>query len=223
MLDLNSWFRAHPLALVIYVSLGTVIGSAITSYITSQSVKQEAIIRSQPEILRLATETLERVNADLNSRIVKLEGQLVALISENESLRNRVAELEVQIVQKIDQIKTLESFPEYMPGPAWMKNKASRMLLINSAYEREWGVTKWQYVGKLDSDIWPEEIAAKFQKHDQDVINCGCSIRTYELVPKFALQPISEKNPAKRWEVWKWPVIKDGNIFGIAGAAFEAD
>lgn len=90
-----------------------------------------------------------------------------------------------------------ESFFHSIPIPCWIKvyenwNHSFRMLSLNNAYLKKYGVELREYVGKLDSEIWAPDIAERFRQHDLVVLNEGsaeyCIEETQEekiLVLKF--------------------------------------
>jgi PAS domain-containing protein len=214
--NLKELIRIHPVAATLIITISGGISSFATNWYVQQSETEQVVIQAQPEVLSI----FQKHNTELIKRVADLESKVDFLVKEASLKDKKITGLELTVKQQFDRIKTLEAYPYYMPGPAWMKDETSRMLFINEVYSREWGVSAFRYVGKFDHDIWPKEIADNFVKNDQEVIKCGCSIRTLELIPRRALEPISEDNEAVEWIVWKWPVVKDGKIFGIAGAAF---
>lgn len=220
-MSFKSLFGEHLISTAVLVALVSGITSFATTQIQSRASQEAVELNAETKIIEIATNTITKENNRLIKRVADLEAKVDGLIKESLVKDKRIHEMETIIGQQFDKVKTLNAFPQYMPGPAWMKDVNSRMLLLNDAYTSEWSISRWRYVGKLDKDVWPEMIAEQFVENDQEVIKCECPIRTYEQVPKYALKPISAKNPLKWWVIWKWPVVKDNKIFGLAGAAFE--
>ena len=97
------------------------------------------------------------------------------------------------------------------PLPQWLKSSDFTMMTINPAYERTFCIAAGRYVGSKDQDVWPDDVAARFKKHDQAVLDSGESLHCVETVP----------NPdgGQDWPLYviKYPV-KGDNFTGVGGA-----
>lgn len=102
-----------------------------------------------------------------------------------------------------------------LPLPAWVKASDFRMLYINDAYEREFGVKKNEYVNKEDGIFWTTREAKVFRKHDRVVLKRGHPIAAKELIFN------RNTNRNERLEVIKWPLLVDKEIVAMAGIVVE--
>lgn len=102
-----------------------------------------------------------------------------------------------------------------LPLPAWVKATDFRMLYINDAYEREFGVSKDEYVDKEDSIFWTAREVNVFKKHDKIVLKRGQAIAAKELI----FNRITGRN--ERLEVIKWPILRDKKVVAMAGMVIE--
>jgi hypothetical protein len=64
----------------------------------------------------------------------------------------------------------MESSYMHIPLPSWLKDIDGTMLAVNDAYEMYFlipnGFVKSDYIGKTDSDVWPENVAQEFIESD---------------------------------------------------------
>lgn len=104
-----------------------------------------------------------------NQEIGCLESQLV-------KLRARVSELESMVegrreVEKTlrDQLHFLQVLIDTIPNPIFFKNKSGRYLGCNKAFEQRMGMNRNDIIGKCACNLFPEEIAARYEQHDADL------------------------------------------------------
>ena len=135
---------------------------------------------------------------------------------------------EGRIVKQDAQIRNLEASYEKLranmllvsmaednyPAPKWLKSPDGVMLRLNKAYETEFllpfGITRSDYIGRTDFEIWPDEIARKFREKDQFVIKTGEPVTTIEVVEY-------PDGTRENFEVTKYPWIINGTVLGVAG------
>ena len=160
--------------------------------------------------------------ADLDSLTLLIN----TLRDDNEKLRQR-EELNRMEIQKISTeiselrqtVMLLESAHQDLPIPMWLKDTNGIMLSLNSAYEDEFlfprGLTRSDYIGKRDVDIWPREVAAEFMTHDSKVLRSGKIFHGSETV-------MVGETPSK-WRIIKYPRYSGDIKIGIAGIAIPPD
>jgi len=56
---------------------------------------------------------------------------------------------------------------------AWLKDSQGRYIAVNDAFSRACGISAEAIVGKLDTDIWPEELAKKYRTDDAQIMRQG--------------------------------------------------
>ena len=132
-----------------------------------------------------------------------------------ESLKDRIGALEDTINDLKFKLLLLETSHMELPIPMWIKDEKGVMLYVNKEYERMFlhplGKTAADYVGKLDSDFWPADVAANFRSNDLRAQ--GNAIFTFEQLPI--------KDKVYNLFVIKYPRKARGELIGIAGIAFD--
>jgi len=96
----------------------------------------------------------------------------------------------------------------------FVKDTNGRYTLINQPMEEALGIEAHRIIGRTDTEIYPEDVAAEFKKNDQEVFSSGKSIQKEELIPSGSKKRIFLSN--------KFP-IKDrsGNIVSICGVSTD--
>ncbi len=105
----------------------------------------------------------------------------------------------------------LSAIIENQPGLVWLKDAESCFLAVNQAFVTSCGRTSPdQIIGKTDLDIWPRELAEKYQSDDRRTMQSASSITVEE--------PISIEGQSRWFETFKKPVIDEkGHIIGTTG------
>jgi PAS domain S-box-containing protein len=104
---------------------------------------------------------------------------------------------------------------ENQPGLVWLKDANGRFQKVNSKFLNACGVSDISMlIGKTDFDIWPQELAEKYVKDDQKVMNSGKSYITEEV--------ILDKDKYLWFETFKTPVFNEnGKVIGTTGYSFD--
>lgn len=96
--------------------------------------------------------------------------------SEVERLRARVSELESIVGDRRrfektlhDQLRFLQTLIDTIPNPIFYKDKHGTYLGCNKAFERRLGLGREQIVGRCASDVFPREVAARYEQHDAEL------------------------------------------------------
>lgn len=128
-----------------------------------------------------------------------------------------INDLQKQVNNLRNKLLLLESATNDLPIPMWLKDLDGTMLSLNKAYE--WlfllpnNLRAEDYIGKHDSDVWPEEVAEEFGKNDRTVISNKSVEKFYETVS------IDGEN--KEFLIIKFPRKVGNTIVGIAGIAID--
>ncbi len=109
-----------------------------------------------------------------NSRINDMRvHQLEAEVSR---LRARVIEMESMIRDRrkieraaLDQLQFLQILIDTIPNPIFYKDTRGIYLGCNKAFEKRLGLRREEIIGKTASDIFPEEVAVKYDQHDAEL------------------------------------------------------
>lgn len=109
----------------------------------------------------------------------------------------------------------LQTLLDGIPFLIWFKDKEGRYLLANRATAEACGKTPEQMLGRCDTDFWPEDMAARYQQDDREVLRSG--------EPLLVEEPLADqRNPRGMcWiETGKFPVFDAARqILGTAGFA----
>lgn len=93
--------------------------------------------------------------------------------------------------------------------PSWIKGKDGRMLYLNPAYTKVFGVTLDEYIGVKDYINWTEGVARSFRDNDAIVAESGCQ-QTFT-------EEVTVDGVSLKYKIIKWPVYVNGQLIGIAG------
>jgi PAS domain S-box-containing protein len=99
-----------------------------------------------------------------------------ALQKINETLENRVLERTAQLAESEE---FLQLVIDTIPAPVFILDKNLLYQGCNRAYETLNGTTREYLAGKTIEEVWPEELAKKFIKENQEIIESGIP-QTYE-------------------------------------------
>jgi PAS domain S-box-containing protein len=96
----------------------------------------------------------------------------------------------------------------------YMKNLEGRYLFINKRWENIFNVTRHEVIGKTDLDLFPKEVAEKFIKNDEQIMQSGETFEGEEFAPHDdgVHTYISIKAPLKD---------SDGMVYGICGVSTD--
>lgn len=99
-----------------------------------------------------------------------------------------------------------------LPDVAWLKDAKGRLIAVNLAFSKRYGISAEAAVGKTDFDIYPRDKAAKLRQEDAEVMSSRLPSR-YESSQEFEGRSC--------WvEVVKAPIFDaDGNVIGTVGTA----
>lgn len=134
--------------------------------------------------------------------------RLSVLNEENYELKNDVESLKRNML-------ILSLADDNFPNPKWIKSVDLMMIKLNKAYEKAYlepyGMTRDDYIGEYDYDVWPEDVAAGFREGDRMVLEAGTPVTFFEELR------MSEKEPYKKVKVTKYPIKVNGVTVGIGG------
>lgn len=142
---------------------------------------------------------LKLENRSCNSEIIKLKAKSLNFERDQDRLKNGLLQLSVA--------------QDVFPNPKWFKNTDGTMLQLNKAYEALYlipnGLSREDYIGRSDFDVWPFEVAKSFRYFDSLVIATGQTITN--------LEPIQIRGAKDSVEVTKYLVKVNGISVGVAG------
>ncbi|MBI9044864.1 MAG: PAS domain S-box protein [Anaerolineaceae bacterium] len=105
----------------------------------------------------------------------------------------------------------IHALVDNIPDIAWLKDAQGRYIAANQSLAAMVGISKEDFKGKLDVEIWPEKFAEKFFEEDQLVLSSRKSVKQEE-INKFITHE-------ERWfETVKVPIFdQKGKAIGVAG------
>ena len=110
---------------------------------------------------------------------------------------------------------SLELIIEKMPGNVWWKDKSLHYLGCNAQVLDLVGLSKEEFIGKTDQELWSKQIADNLLQADQQILATGETISLEEVImKKDGTQVIMLTN--------KSPYFDENNhIAGIIGTATD--
>ena len=121
-----------------------------------------------------------------------------------------------QMEQELRNSESLyHSLVETMPQNVFRKDLQGRFTFANQQYCKHYKCKLEDILGKTDFDFFPKELAEKYQKDDQRVMETG---QTYEIIEEH--QPLGQEKTIV--QVVKTPLYgADGSIIGLQGIFWD--
>ena len=91
-----------------------------------------------------------------------------------------------------------DSVLDVIPDPLFVKNERHEVIYANREYEKFVGMTKDMFVGKSDYEFFPKEVADRFWRQDDEVLNAQQALQNEELVVDSSGSPrmvLTKKTP----------------------------
>lgn len=130
-----------------------------------------------------------------------------ALKLAKEELDRYSKELERQVRERTGEITAIL---KYAPDVIYFKDREGRYLLVNSRFEKLFGVCNEDIRGKTDEDFLPPGVAERLRKGDDEAVSENRTIQFEECVPG--------RNGDRTYLAVKFPVyVEDGSVFGVSG------
>lgn len=139
--------------------------------------------RNEVNRLESAFKRIEYLETQMRQQQANSNAKIIELTSQ-------VFRLQTQLNKDLNIVDMFEKFMDGLPFEAWLKEVnveddevSIQMLLINKQYEYAYGVTRNRYAGATDKEIWGEEVAEQFRKHDLQVLRTKSSKVFYQTYP----------------------------------------
>ena len=159
-----------------------------------------------------AEEALQRVNETLEQRVQDRTAQLTQTIADlqNEILERIHVESGLRHAQQ-QQRALLDSIADL----AWLKDATGRLVAVNRPMATAAGMTPEEMVGRTAFDLFPLDVAERYDRDDRDVL----ALRR----PKRIVESLVAKDGREGWyETIKTPIFDErGDVVGTAGVARE--
>lgn len=141
-------------------------------------------------------------------------GAIAALEQKAGSLEAELAE-RARIEQSLrESEQCFQAIIDNSTAVVYLKDLDGKHILVNRQYERLFGISRQQIIGKTDFEIFPEATARKFRENDRRAIATGEAIEIEEVAPHW-------DGPHTYISV-KFPLRKtDGTIYATAGISTD--
>ncbi|MRR53705.1 MAG: PAS domain S-box protein [Deltaproteobacteria bacterium] len=193
----------------------------LSSFISDAEGRKIFIRHLQSVLQRKGTQSCEiRLNAKDGTVI---HGQLKSVtLDTNESKDGYILCSIVDITERklteeriSEVIRQQQAILDNIPDIAWLKDRTGRYVAVNEPFGRAFGKAPEDLVGKNVYDIYPPELAAKYEKDSSEVMTTGS--RTY-----FEESIVDREGKTQYVEKVETPIFsKTGVVIGIIGIAHD--
>ncbi len=226
------WLAGSVGGISLLLLAATLLISALDAHLAALSTKHAGVLlRLNSEMVKQADE-LSHANALLNQEIQARSAAEEALRQAHAALETRVAVRTAELGRSneslLDQIAALtaaekkikegeirlQAFMDNSPSVMFIKDLEGRYIHANKQFQKSFGLTEQQIIGKTDHEIFPHELATEYRADDRKVLEEGAT-REFEETAKYV----------DRYRVnivYKFP-IRDatGTIVAIGGIATD--
>lgn len=151
---------------------------------------------------------LEKTKAQLIQEIVRLRTRCA-------ELDNSAREAALEEERNSEVIWQQQTILDNIPDNVWLKDREGLYVTVNDPFGKDVGVTPEDMVGKNDYDIYPPEIAAKYDRDSREVLTTGA--RTY-----FEESSVDLEGNIQYLEKVETPIFDDnGEVNGIIGIGHD--
>jgi PAS domain S-box-containing protein len=141
------------------------------------------------EALKEAHDQLEQRVEERTRELRRALEQLLREMEERQEAEGRLRESEARFA----------AFMQYLPGAAAIRDLKGRLLFANDTWARVVGKTREEWLGKTFADVWPPEMAARFQALDRQVIASRQALERVE--------PLPEAEGLHYWLTSRFPIL----------------
>jgi diguanylate cyclase (GGDEF)-like protein/PAS domain S-box-containing protein len=148
----------------------------------------------------------------LNARQIFREeiGSRIILLAMEDITERKLAEEKISEV-----IRQQQAILDNIPNIAWLKDSAGRYVAVNDPFSKAFGVAPKDLVGKNDFDIFPSELAVKYEKDFKEVMTTGKRTSFEETL-------IDLEGKTQHVEKIKTPIFNAaGRVIGIIGIVYD--
>lgn len=147
----------------------------------------------------------DTMRINIREKVSRIEGQLTIIQQKEHTLTDAISELE----QSESLLRTLI---EALPDLVWLKDPNGVYLACNPRFERFFGATEDEILGKTDYDFVEKELADFFREHDLIAMNAVEPSQNEEEVT------YADDGHKELLETVKTPMYSsDGQIIGVLG------
>jgi len=148
----------------------------------------------------------------LNARQIfreKIGSRIILLAMEDITERKRVEDRISEVMRQ------QQAILDNIPNSAWLKDREGHYLAVNEPFSKLFNMEPRDLAGKTDHDIYPPEVAAKYDEEFGEVLKAGT--RTF-----FEESLVDSDGTVRYREKIKTPVYSDsGALIGVIGIAHD--
>jgi len=182
--------------------------STIGSFITSRWYLLSLIILTLLVLYSFMIRSHSRTQALLLQTRVEEADRQRTLLNEKNAL------LEEEIQKRLTSEANLRTLIETIPDLVWLKDPDGVYLSCNHKFERLYGASENDIVGKTDYDFVDEQLADFFRRHDKAAMDAGISLINEEKVT------YANDGHEESLETIKTPLLdNEGKLIGVLGIA----
>ena len=192
----------NTLELIAAILGGGTLTALVQTWATSKKDKQEEIYRVLDEYKSMIDE------------LRKVEASCKVLLNDHQV---KIFEMQETITELKNKIILLETASNDLPFPMWLKDMDSRMLYLNTEYERNFlqpiNKTAADYIGKFDRDIWPANLAQEYVENDKKTLK----LKETTVLTEYVI--LNNEDHSQEWKVVKYLRYVGKTVIGIGGIA----
>lgn len=110
--------------------------------------------------------------------------------------------------------RRFRAFMDALPAPAWIKNADGRYTFVNEQLQATWRVAAEDFVGRLDQELFPHEVADALREVDAKVRRERRVVRVEERAPTV-------DGAMRVWWSTKFPIVGDDGEVHVGGVAID--
>ncbi|MDE2343169.1 MAG: PAS domain-containing protein [Betaproteobacteria bacterium] len=111
----------------------------------------------------------------------------------------------------LTQVALQQAILHHIPDPAWLKDSASRYILVNEAFIATAGLPVEAILGRTPPEVWPDHWGEHFLETDREVVEKGIRLRFEEERP-------GPSGDLRWFDTVKTPLFDaQGGVMGIVG------
>jgi hypothetical protein len=198
---------------------GLILGAIATAVGAWYKFRGGIQIANQEFIEKLLDECEE-----LRSSLSKRDSTINLLQDEVRRLHHEVSALKIEIQRyestrvPSDSAQLLETVMNSFHLPMWIHEVGANNWFINDSYCEIFSVPRKDFWTPINLfRFYPVKLSAQFVGNDMAIIESGVGRYLEEDIPLRIMEPPSDKNPPKKWQVVKIPVRAGGRdyVFGF--------
>lgn len=209
-----------PLRKLQWVFLALALLSFLLTYVAARALAKritQPLTQLSAHAQRITSEGLNGLREVGNYGEDELGRMAMAFNAMVRSLQQVYAELEQRVSSRTRELEHrelyLRAILDNFPFIIWLKDAEGRFLAVNQMMSNACGQASPQAMtGLTDMDVWPADLAARYQADDREVMTSG--------VAKMTEKTEEEQGNKKWFETYKKPVIdRTGKLLGSVGFA----